>query len=209
MSEKTAYEAYQKFLSLKQHFSKNNSYNYFKYNGKVRTNLNSFRTKNTRYFFEAISRKYTSEQELIGFYVCNLIKEPDIWIGELVRNKECDERYVQWKKKKEALTYLFKCDILTLNETVDNFNSLFRCRQNEYPILIDAYNENDISLETLIGIDHVLNCFDEWNKTLSGDIIWQDLYHLCVCYKPFLSYNESIRMKYREILKKEFTSGQN
>jgi len=44
MSEASAYKAYQTFIALKQHFSKNN-YDYFKYNGRTKSNINSFRTK--------------------------------------------------------------------------------------------------------------------------------------------------------------------
>ena len=122
MSEKTAYAAYQTFLALKQHFSKG-KYDYFLYNGKIKSSLNSFRTRKDRYFFEKLTRKY-SEKELLGFYVSNLIKNSDVWVGELCKNKECEDTYIEWKRKKESLTYSFQSDVSVIRGMESDFNRL-------------------------------------------------------------------------------------
>jgi len=202
MSEKTAYAAYQAFLALKQHFSKG-KYDYFRYNGRIRSNLNRFRERKDRYYFEKLTRKY-SESELINFFVSNLIINPDVWVGELCRDKTCEERYKEWKRKKESLTYVFQSDIMTIKDLESDFDELFVCKPNEYPKLIDLYTEGAISLETLIGFDLVLGCFGRWNRTIGDDIIWKDLYHLCFCYRPFLNYDVKTERKFRTILQKEF-----
>ena len=204
MSEKSAYKAYQTFIALKQHFSKTN-YDYFKYNGRIKSNINSFRTKRDRFQFERLTRKY-GESELVEFFVSNLIVKPDVWVGELCRNPDYDEQYQNWKKKKQALTYQFQCDILCLNESTESFNDLFKCTQSEHPKLFDSYNEGSISLETIIGIDMVLGCFRHWDRVLKGDIIWDDFYHMCRQYTPFLNYDAKRRIKFKEILRKEFAS---
>ena len=204
MSEASAYKAYQTFIALKQHFSKTN-YDYFKYNGRIKSNINSFRTKKDRFQFERLTRKY-GESELVEFLVANLIRNPDVWVGELCKNPEHDEHYKNWKKKQQALTYEFRCDILCLKELNKDFNEMFLCRSNEYPELLDLYTEGTISLETLIGIDLVLGCFIHWERNLKGDIIWDDLYHMCRQYTPFLNYDVKKRNMFKEILKKEFAS---
>ena len=157
MSEASAYKAYQTFLALKQHFSKTN-YDYFKYNGRIKSNINSFRTKKDRFHFEKLTRKY-GEGELVNFLVANLIANPDVWIGELSRNPDYDVRYQNWKKTKQALTYQFQSDILSIKSSMNHlhqvdqdFNQLFLTRVDEYPQLFDFYNEGTISLETIIGI---------------------------------------------------------
>lgn len=211
MSEASAYKAYQTFLALKQHFSKTN-YDYFKYNGRIKSNINSFRTKKDRFHFEKLTRKY-GESELVNFLVANLISTPDVWIGELSRNPDYDVRYQNWKKTKQALTYQFQSDILSIKSSMNHlhqvdqdFNQLFITRVGEYPQLFDFYNEGTISLETIIGIDVVLGCFRYWDRVLSGDIIWDDFYHMCLKYTPFLNYNVKQRNKFKEILWKEFAS---
>lgn len=211
MSEVTAFNAYNKFIALKQHFN-STSYDFFKYKGKVRSNLNTFKTKRDRFFFEKVSRKYEGE-ELILFYVSNLIKNRDVWIGELARNVACEKTYLDWKKTKQSLTYQFQSDILSIKSSMNHlhqvdqdFNQLFITRVGEYPQLFDFYNEGTISLETIIGIDVVLGCFRYWDRVLSGDIIWDDFYHMCLKYTPFLNYNVKQRNKFKEILWKEFAS---
>jgi hypothetical protein len=205
MSEASAYKAYQTFIALKQHFSKTN-YDYFKYNGRIKSNINSFRTKKDRFQFERLTRKY-GESELVEFLVSNLISNPDVWVGELCRNPDYDVRYQNWKKKKQALTYQFQCDILCIKELDKSFNVLFQCTQMEHPRIFDLYNEGTISLETIIGIDMVLGCFVHWDRILKGDIIWDDFYHMCRQYTPFLNYDVKQRNKFKDILRKEFTSG--
>ena len=157
MSEASAYKAYQTFIALKQHFSKTH-YDYFKYNARIKSNINSFRTKKDRFQFERLTRK-NGESELIEFLVSNLISNPDVWVGELCRNSDYDVRYQNWKKKKQALTYQFQCDILCIKELDKSFNVLFQCNQMEHPRIFDLYNEGTISLETIIGIVMVLGCF--------------------------------------------------
>ena len=211
MSEATAFNAYNKFIALKQHFT-STSYDFFKYKGKVRSNLNTFKTKKDRFFFEKVSRKYEGD-ELIIFYVSNLIKNRDIWIGELARNAACEKTYLDWKKRKQSLTYQFQSDILSiksnmnhLHQVDDDFNQLFLTKPDEYPQLFEFHTEGTISLETLIGINLVLGCFRPWERALSGDVIWDDFYHMCIKYQPFLEYNVKQRNKFKEILWKEFAS---
>jgi len=205
MSEAKAFQAYCKFLALKQHFSKG-SYDYFKYNGSTRSSLNSFKTKKDRFFYEKVSRKY-DENELVEFFVSNLIDNQNVWIGELARNTECDEKYISWKKRIQALTYNFKSDILTLKEKTEDFNELFVSLPpyTEYPKLFDIYQERDIQLETIIGIDTVLGCFENWNRNYKGDIIWDDFYHLCKQYTPFLKYDVAKRNRFKKVLREEFS----
>lgn len=211
MSEQKAYAAYQTFMALKQHFSKS-TYDYFKYNGRIKSNINSFRMKKDRFQFELLTRKY-DESELIDFLVANLIRTPNIWIGELCKNPEHAEHYKEWKKNKQALTYQFTCDILSIKSSMNHlqqvdqdFNQLFASRLNEHPMLLDIYTEGTISLETLIGIDLVLGCFAQWERDLSGDIIWDDLYQLCRQYAPFLRYDVKKRNTFKKILVREFAS---
>ena len=114
---------------------------------------------------------------------------------------------------KQSLTYQFQSDILSIKSNMNHlqqvdqdFNQLFLTKSDEYPQLFEFHTEGTISLETLIGVDLVLGCFRHWERELSGDVIWDDFYHMCIKYTPFLNFSVSQRNKFKEILWKEFAS---
>ena len=199
----TSFDTYKLFLALKQHFSTTNSYDYFKYHGKVKVSHDRFRTKPDRYFYEKLAKKY-NQTELLGFFVSNLIHKPDVWIGDLCKQERFENVYLNWKRKKESLSYCFGEDVSLIRKGEDDFEKLFECNENEHPRLLDLYTEGTISLETLMGIDLVVDCFEHWNRILGVDIIWKDIHHLCIQYKPFLNYDYITKSFYKKILRKEF-----
>ena len=66
----TGYEAFSIYNSLKLHFSQQ-SYNYFKYNGKSNITITSFENRKDKYHFYKLSRKYNQE-DYINFLVVTL-----------------------------------------------------------------------------------------------------------------------------------------
>ena len=50
------FEAYQKYIALKLHFT--SDYDYFKYNGKTNVTLNSFNERKDKFHFKKIVKKY-------------------------------------------------------------------------------------------------------------------------------------------------------
>jgi hypothetical protein len=100
-------DAYRQYLALKNHFTKD-SYDYHKYCGKSRATVQSFYKRKDRFWFEKVARQKT-DQEVIEFFVANFVSCPDpetLWIGEMI--KEGEERYTNWKKKVQSLSYVFK-----------------------------------------------------------------------------------------------------
>ena len=86
----TGFEVYKTYLALKQHFTKQ-EYDYFKYNGKVRANENSFEQRRDRYFFKKLATRYPSK-EIVGYFVANFISDPKGYIGSFSR-----DGYTKWK----------------------------------------------------------------------------------------------------------------
>ena len=68
----TPFEVYQKYLSLKQHFNRN-EYDYFKFKGKVRASESSFEKRKDKHHFIRLSKIY-KEEELTKFLVSNFVK---------------------------------------------------------------------------------------------------------------------------------------
>ena len=186
------YEVYIKYLALKSHFSDLN-YDYFKYNGKVKAWRSTFDTRKDKYFFYKLSKK----KDPIEYLVANFIGSNDFYIGN-IRTDESDQIYMDYKKRKESLSYIFKSDLSKMKE---NFNDNIVVPNNEHPYLLRLYMRGDISLETLTLINKCVNIFDYWDKELKDDIMWPDIKLKAVKYDPFMSVNIN---KYREIILSNF-----
>ena len=76
------FAAYQTYVAIRNHF-KQDSYDFFKYNGKTRVGQDSFLKRNDKYFFAKLQRKL-STSELVGFFVANFIAVDSNWSGSLV-----------------------------------------------------------------------------------------------------------------------------
>ena len=186
------YEVYIKYLALKSHFSDLN-YDYFKYNGKVKAWRSTFDTRKDKYFFYKLSKK----KDPIEYLVANFIASENFYIGN-IRADESDQIYMDYKKRKESLSYVFKSDLSKMKE---NFNDNIVVPDNEHPYLLRLYMRGDISLETLTLINKCVNIFDYWDKELKDDIMWPDIKLKAIKYDPFMSVDIN---KYREIILSNF-----
>ena len=95
------YDAYKMYLALKMHFTQD-KYDYIKYNGSVRANPQSFDTRKDKFFFYKLSKK----EDLLNYYVSNMLEKPDIWAGDLL-NEKAENVYADWQKRQQSLTYHF------------------------------------------------------------------------------------------------------
>jgi hypothetical protein len=66
----TAFEAYQTYLALKQHFTKP-GYDFFKYNGKVKVQASSFDVRKDKYQFHKLSKHTDPINYLVSNFVYN------------------------------------------------------------------------------------------------------------------------------------------
>ena len=71
------YDTFRLFMGLKLHFSKK-TYDWFKFNGKTKLNARSYENRKDRYLFDKIAKKFKTEEEVISFFVSNLIKKNNI-----------------------------------------------------------------------------------------------------------------------------------
>jgi hypothetical protein len=186
----TAYNAYEIYLALRLHFTKP-QYDFFKYSGKVKTNIESFNKRKDRYFFEKLSRKKT-EKDIINFFVSNFISYSDpskIWIGEL--KVKGDSNFLDWKTRTQSLSYTFKEDLNSILREYHLYEVLFT-ENNSHPKIVKQYLGKKISLETITILDDITN-FSARLNTL--DPVLSGLTHKIKKYKPFLSYDKSLFIK--------------
>lgn len=183
----SAYNVYETYLALRQHFT-NPNYDYFRYSGKVRTNIESFNKRRDRYFFEKLSRKKT-ESEIINYFVSNFIQSSDpskMWVGELKTNG--DENYLNWKTRTQSLSYRFKQELNILTEKHHLYEALFS-ESESHPRIIKQYLGGKISIETLVILDDLTSFMGKLNV---DDVVISLVIHKVKKYRPFLSYDKEV-----------------
>ena len=104
---------------------------------------------------------------------------PKGWVGKFDENN-----YTEWKKKIQSLTYTFKSEIEPIMD-----KNLVAVSKNKHPKLLKEYLGKRVSLETLIILDSILSFHKEWNKKLTDDYVWKDVYKLMNDYKSFLKFD--------------------
>lgn len=193
----TAYESFCIFNALKLHFT-SESYNYFTYNGKTKTNINVFENRKDKYYFYKLAKTFHDKEEFKLFLISNFISPSSekIWIGNFIDESAFDE-FKKRKKILQSLNYVFLEDCKKLFEFNENPNELMKT-DGDYPQILLMTMQNEIHLETLIIMNNVLNFFDIWNKKIKDNIVWPNFKMKCVKYNPFINYDKK---KYEVVLR--------
>jgi hypothetical protein len=184
----TPYDVYVLYLALKLHFT-SPSYNYFKYGGKIKANVQSFNKRKDRYFFEHLSRK-KQKTDLINYFVSNFIVSSDLskmWVGEL--REKGDDNYIKWKSRIQSLRYLFAQDINTLIRE-DHIYETLVAKPNTHPKAVKYYLSGKISLETLVILNDITSFADKLESSLSHDPIFHIVLNKIRKYKSFFVYDK-------------------
>ena len=190
----SSFEVYQIYMGLKLHFTSEN-YDYFKYGGKTRVNIDKFyQRRNIVHFFEKLKTKY-KPQQLIEYFASNFILgKTDIFlIGE-----DGDDVYTEWKRRIQSMAYIFQQDINILLSKVDHFDDLFKIDDGRNPVILKSYYHDDITIETFVILQNILGFFKQFDSELNDDIVWPDKKLLCSKYSIFLNMDTK---KYLKILK--------
>lgn len=188
-------DCYKTYLALKNHFTQD-KYDYHKYCGKVKANIQSFYKRKDRFWFEKLSRNKTDE-EIKNFFVSNFVSCDDpqtLWIGEIIKNGE--KNYKNWMKKNQSLTYIFKEEVEAILN-IKNFDDMFKIENNKHPEILKKHLKNEISLESMIILDFLLNYKVKFDKKLK-DPVWKFVSVRMQKYSPFIHINKD---KYKDILK--------
>ena len=190
-----AFDAYKCYLAMKNHFTRDN-YDYHKYRGKVRATNAAFYKRRDRFWFEKFARQ-KNDKEIEEFFVSNFVSTTDpetMWIGEMI--KEGENRYIDWKKKIQSLSYIFKDEVNSLFEE-NNVNEVFDCSSG-HPLILKSYLGGKISLETLVICDRIFEYREDFDKKLQ-DPVWEIVSRKIRKYRPWINIDVPI---YKKILQK-------
>lgn len=172
-----AYEVYLMYLALKRHFT--SDYDYFKFNGKVKSSVDAFEKRKDKFFFIKLS-KHSNPLE---YFLSNIIIKHEIWIGDLVNDSNCKTIYSDWMKRKESLSYTLKEDLLKLSE---NFSSNFDVIDQSYPEIIQLYLSKKICIETVALMERYVVFLDKAKSKLNDTIIFPGICRTIQKYEPFV-----------------------
>lgn len=185
----TGYEAFGIYNSLKLHFSQE-SYDYFKYNGKTNVTLSSFENRKDKWHFTKLSKKFNNKDDLIFFIVSNLLINEKLWIGDLL-NEESDVIYLNRKKVIQSLSYIFENDCNKLFSETSNPNDIIMVKEGEHPKLLTSYMRKEIEIETICILNMILNFFPMWTKKIKDTIIWPSHRMRILKYNDFLNKDQT------------------
>jgi hypothetical protein len=192
----TGYEAFEIYQALKLHFTQD-SYDFFKYNGKTHVSVNAFENRKDKYHFYKLSRKYTDKQDLIDFVVANLLISDRLWVGDLL-SEDADVRYKTRQKVLQSLSYVFENDCRTLFNG-QNPNDVLKVDDGDYPVLLRKAVRHEITIETICLLNKILDFIPKWDKQITDTIRWPDYRKKLTKYAAFLPQDI---VKYKLILKK-------
>lgn len=191
MTSREGYDAYTLYLGIKLHFH-SKDYDFIKYNGKVKSDINSFLKRKDKYHFGKLFK--THKQELQDFYIANLSLK-DLWAGDLLDN-ECVKVYKDWKNRNQKLSYLFETEVSDLLRK-RNINKVLEVKNGQHPILLKEFMGKKISLETICIMDEIIGFTKDWEKSISETLVYPDIQNKINKYKSFISVDYK---KYKEVL---------
>lgn len=188
----TPIETYYMFLSLKMHFT-TKSYNFFKYNGKLKK-VTDLHLRKDKYQFVKLS-KIVNLSEMRDYLIANFVAERK-WVGEFLAPEAMDT-FLKYKKYNEAMAYCFQEDLEKINLKED-----FKIVDGQNPKILELVYSEEIDIRTFIYLNEHAKFFDKFTKQLDDDLLWPKLRLTCEKLLPFIHYKNSLK----NILKKELTS---
>jgi len=144
--------AYTKYLALYRHF--NSSYNYHKYNGKIRANKDNFLKRKDRGQFYRLGVKFTNEKELEEFILSNLIYRDKVSVHNLL-DADANLIYIRFlKRKRKRYDYFYK-DIQEIISINNNLKEVLVSSNGNVPLIFDLFYQDIISFETLAYLEKI------------------------------------------------------
>ena len=196
------FDVYKTYLAVKLHFA-SDTYDYYKYDGKVNAKLDTFTKRKDRYFFHKLSTRY-AESDILDFFVANFLADSKRWIGNLLANDGRDV-YLDYKKRKEAFAYYFKqdCGTIVSDFTRRNilFNDGFSVPDGQHPRVLRLLIQKKISYQTAVVLNHFLNFTKNWDKKITEKVVWPKISFTLARIKPFITFNTT---KSKLIMKEVF-----
>ena len=193
------YDLYCTYQAIKLHFTSEN-YNFFLYDGKTRVSVDAFQKRRDKFLFYRLARKYRDD-EMVPFLVANFVHSDDNWTKSLLED-EAEETYRDWKRTTDSMSKIYVEDLQKI-ATKETFNDLFKVEDGQFPKLLVAFLQKDVTIETMVILNNIFDFIRIWDKKISDDFIYPKVSRKIRKYGAFLNVNVD---KYK-ILTKETLLG--
>lgn len=188
------YDLYCTYQAIKLHFS-SESYNFFHYDGKTRVSIDAFQKRRDKFLFHRLARKYRDD-EMVPFLVANFVHSDDNWTKSLLE-EEAEETYRNWKRTTDSMSKVYQEDLQKI-ATKETFNDLFKVEDGQFPKLLVAFLQKDVTIETMVILNNIFDFVRIWDKKISDDIIYPKVSRKVRKYGAFLAVNVD---KYKTLTK--------
>jgi len=185
MTSREGFDAYCLYLAINNHFN-TESYDFFKYNGKVPVKLPAFLKRNDKYHFAMLAREH--RDELKDFLVANLSKQK-YYVKNLLDN-ECIDNYKEFKKRKQKLTYTITEDMRYLYDRYDTLDDVLEVQKGQHSVILKEFLGKNIQAETFIAFDSMFGIFEDYDEMIQEQFIWPKVKVRLNKLKPFIEYEQ-------------------
>lgn len=183
------YDVYKYYLALRLHFT-TDKYDVIKQQGRVRGSKIAFYKRKDLLSIRKVAETY-SDKEVVEFLVSNFVSG-DRWGG--VFDIDAKDRYTHWKKRIESLSYNFQNDLNKLKNASEKINVSFASSlisiNKQHPLIVKLYLRNDVSIETFVILNKIVEFIPALDYNLKDDLVWPDLSRIIKKYEPFLNFNK-------------------
>jgi hypothetical protein len=194
MSHFSAYGAYVVFVTIRTHFE-SPTFDLFTHH-KVKASRTTYEKRPDKWFFDKVAKEY-EDKELRDFFIANRLKDRN-YVTELLED-EAKENYLQYKGRRQALTYHFANDV----ERVFKYglDLPFNIVDGEYPYIVCLFLRGSISPESMVILNDFIRYTDKFDKYMgNNDPIWAKVALKLRKYRPFVKYDNN---KFKRILKEK------
>jgi hypothetical protein len=193
----TGYETFGLYQALKLHFTQE-SYDFFKYNGKTNVSVTTFENRKDKYHFYKLSRRLAQKDDMIDFIVANLVEDEKTWVGSLLM-QESEVNYRKHQKVIQSMSYTFENDCkLIFGDCILNPNEVLMT-DGDYPVLLKKGLQKLVNIESVCLLNNMLGFVPMWSKKIADTIHWPNYRMKLLKYSAFIPKDD---VKYKLILKK-------
>ena len=193
----TGYETFGLYQALKLHFTQE-SYDFFKYNGKTNVSVTTFENRKDKYHFYKLSRRLAQKEDMIDFIVANLVEDEKTWVGSLLM-QESEVNYRKHQKVIQSMSYTFENDCkLIFRDCILNPNEVLMT-DGDYPVLLKKGLQKLVNIESVCLLNNMLGFVPMWSKKIADTIHWPNYRMKLLKYSAFIPKDD---VKYKLILKK-------
>ena len=192
----TGYETFGLYQALKLHFTQE-SYDFFKYNGKTNISVTTFENRKDKYHFYKLSRRLAQKEDMIDFIVANLVEDEKTWVGSLLM-QESEVNYRKHQKVIQSISYTFENDCQKLFDGIKNPNDVLMT-DGDYPVLLKKGLQKSVNIESVCLLNNMLGFVPMWTKKITDTIHWPNYRMKLLKYSAFIPKDD---VKYKLIIKK-------